>query len=85
MKEAIKEIQKTRTQIMKERDELIDTLLDVINQACQIMKDDNTFYYDSMALSAYADGMRLLAKHRKIKIATEYSRRVISEDIKINK
>jgi hypothetical protein len=60
---------------MTEDEELLDTLADVINQAC--------YHYggglDSMAISAYADGIRLLAAHGRVRITEEYGRRVIAE------
>lgn len=58
-----------------ERDELRDTLLDVLSQACGT-SDDGAL--DSLALSAYADGLRLLAKHKVITIEGEVGRRVIA-------
>jgi hypothetical protein len=62
-----------RDHLRVERDDLLDTLEDVINQACWI--DGGGL--DSSALSAYADGMRLLAKHNRLVIEREYGRRVI--------
>ncbi len=39
-------------------------------------------YYDSQAIGAYADALRLLADRGVIKILTEYRRRVIAVDAK---
>jgi len=55
--------------------ELLDGLCDVINQSCGM--DDGTL--DSMALSAYADGMHILNKYGRLKITKEAFRRVIGE------
>lgn len=59
-----------------EVEELLDTLECVIAQACQVTENEETFL-DSMALSAYAEGMRLLAKHDRLVIDNAYGRRVI--------
>lgn len=56
-----------------ERDDLLETLADVTNQACRM--DDGIL--DSMALSANAGAMRVLAEHGVIVIDEEYGRRVI--------
>jgi len=56
----------------KELEEL-DILDDVLGQAC--FSDGE---YDSMALSAYARGLRFLAKKGIVKIEREYGRRVIA-------
>jgi hypothetical protein len=53
--------------------ELLDTLQDVLNQAC----GDNADNVDSGALSVYADGLRLLAREGRFKITREAGRRVI--------
>jgi hypothetical protein len=60
--------------------ELLDCLYDVIGQACPGIcdsKDD----YDSMALSAYAQGLRLLAEYGMVKIVAEAGRRVIAREV----
>jgi hypothetical protein len=60
---------------MTEKEELkeaLSILADVLNQACSI--DDEL---DSMAISAYADGLRFLSKHNLFKITREGGRRVI--------
>jgi len=56
--------------------ELLDTLADVIQQACYLERDGDL---DSMALSAYADGIRLLAEHGRVEIIDEAGRRVIAK------
>jgi hypothetical protein len=53
---------------------LLDALEDVVNQAC----GDNGGQLDSMALSSYARGMRILAEHGRIKIEHDVGRRVIA-------
>jgi hypothetical protein len=62
-----------RTQL----NEALDALEDVISQACYGSGADDEF--DSMALSAYADGLRLLAEHGRVVIVREYGRRVIAK------
>lgn len=62
--------------LTRQRDELVAVLDDVINQACQ---DGDAL--DSMALSAYAAGLRALAEHGKVAITHEYGRRVIAQPI----
>ena len=58
--------------------ELEDALMDVIQQAC--WRDDVTPpSLDSMALSANADAMRLLARRGRLVIEKEYGRRVIGK------
>lgn len=52
----------------------LDTLEDVIGQAC----GDGERGLDSVALSAYANGMRYLARHKRLVIDDEYGRRVIA-------
>lgn len=53
--------------------QLLDALDDVINQAC--CEGD---LVDSMALSAYADAMRLLEEYGRLEIRTDRGRRVIA-------
>jgi len=55
-------------------EELVDELCDVVNQATRM--EDGTL--DSMALSANASGMRLLARLGKLTIDNEHGRRVIA-------
>jgi len=57
--------------------ELLDTLYDVITQACLLPAGS----YDSMALSAYADGIRVLAKAGRLVIVKDDGRRVIAERV----
>jgi len=58
--------------------ELLDTLADVIQQACS-GPGDRWQSLDSMALSAYADGIRLLAEHGRVEVIDEAGRRVIAK------
>ena len=51
-------------------------LIDMVNQHCSQCDGE---YLDSMALSANADAMRLLAKLGVIEITKEYGRRVIGQ------
>jgi hypothetical protein len=55
--------------------EAIDTLADVIQQACW---SDRKQDLDSMALSAYADGIDLLVKHGRVVVTHEAGRRRIA-------
>lgn len=59
----------------EERTELLDTLEDVLRQSCL----DNADTLDSMALSAYADGLHLLERHGMVVILRESGRRVIAK------
>jgi hypothetical protein len=63
---------------MKDKSDFIvlETLADVINQAC-LQDDDETL--DSMAVSAYADGLRVLADFNRVEIITQAGRRVIAK------
>jgi len=58
--------------------ELLETLIDVLNQACCI-PGKNTL--DSSALTCYANGLLLLAEYGIIKINIKAGRRVIAEFI----
>lgn len=68
-------------------DLLLETLIDVVNQACyckikpgeSYYSDKHDYILDSMALSSNAHAMRLLAKYNKLKILDEYGRRIISQ------
>ena len=55
--------------------ELLETLAEVIDQAC----GEPDGILDSQALSAYADGLRVLAQHGRVRITEEHGRRVIAE------
>ena len=57
------------------KEELLEVIMDMVNQHCQ--RSDGTL--DSMALTDNAYAMRLLAKHGKLKIISEYGRRVIGK------
>lgn len=70
--------------------ELLETLADVINQACSnprtrwfdangALVEGPEEELDSMALSAYADAMRLLADHGRLVIIDQAGRRVIAK------
>jgi len=67
------------TRIAKERDELLDALCDLVDQHCTY---DNADGLDSMALSADADALRLLAKHGRVTITSEHGRRVLGRWVK---
>lgn len=63
----------------EEWNELLETLDDVIHQACYVPTDMiKQGYYDSRALTAYADGIRVLAKHGILEIEKESGRRIIA-------
>ena len=59
--------------------DLLDVLEDVISQACGACGPGGQGNLDSMALSAYADGIRVLAAHGRVRITSEGGRRVIAE------
>lgn len=65
----------------RERNALLDALEDVVNQACSNPHDGKDPELDSMALSAYAHGMRTLAKYGWMEIISEYGRRVIAQRV----
>jgi hypothetical protein len=67
------------TQPEPSRVDLLDALEDVLNQACGEDGPDGKRYMDSMALSAYAIGLRTLEKSGRIRITKSYGRRVIAE------
>ena len=54
--------------------DLLDMLADVIGQACY--RDGGLL--DSMAISAYADALRLLAEYGRVEIIKDVGRRVIA-------
>lgn len=54
----------------------LDALEDVIQQASYSPRKGGV--YDSLALSAYADAIRLLAKHGRLVIIADRGRRVIA-------
>lgn len=61
-------------------DECLDLLIDVVNQACSHRDcPHDEEYLDTMALSAYADAIRYLAKRGKVTIITDHGRRVIAK------
>lgn len=73
-------------------EELLDVLQDVLEQACGggpyragLTKDEIEGRLDSIALSAYARGLRLLAKHKRFEIESQYGRRVIGKIIQGDK
>ena len=66
-------------ELEKENKELLETLQSVLCQACESRgaTDTEPPEYDSMALSVYADGLRLLSKYKRFRIHDETGRRVI--------
>jgi hypothetical protein len=70
-----------RNELMASSDEfadMLDTLEWVLWQACGPTRRGGPDELDSMALSAYADGIRLLAKHDRVRITAQHGRRVIA-------
>lgn len=63
------------TRVKVSRADLIDALLDCVNQSCR--QPDGTL--DSMALTAYADALRVLAALGEVTIVAEHGRRVIAK------
>ena len=59
--------------------ELEEALVDVLNQACT---NDQSVAVDSLALSAYADALRLLSRRGRFCIDVEAGRRLIGHFIK---
>lgn len=62
-------------------DELLDALGDMVHQHCTVQNNKGSVL-DSMALSANADAMRLLAKYNRIAIDSQCGRRIIAHWIK---
>lgn len=69
---------------MKEvtREEIIECLCDVVNQACAIGDEPDEMLLDSGFLSAYADALLLLEKLGKVKIINRGGRGVRAKWIK---
>ena len=65
-------------EVERERNKLLEALEDVIGQACIDYDDDDLNYIDSMGLSAYAHGIRLLAKYGRCTIEHDVDRWVIA-------
>lgn len=59
-------------------DEAVWNLEDCLRQACYDVSHGSDTY-DSMALSAYAEGLRFMADLGKFKIENEFARRVIGK------
>lgn len=83
-------MKKIETVSKEQFDEVLEALFDVIWQDCQreetiTLKGGKKLesYFDSIAISSYAEAMRILAKHGKLKIISEYARRVIATEVKI--
>ena len=70
LRNCVETVQAKQTDIER----LLDTLADVIGQAC----DGPDGVLDSMALSAYADGLWVLADFGRVHITEARGRRVIA-------
>jgi hypothetical protein len=70
-------------ELAEERDDLLNALCDVINQACgrQGDKQDDT-WLDSGGGSAYADAIRLLKRLGRVKVVIDKGRIVTAKWIK---
>jgi len=61
--------------------ECLETLMDVVNQACSVRDCEHSPYYlDSMALSSYADALRYLERHGMVEVTSSGGRRVIGKE-----
>lgn len=65
--------------LTREHAELLDALQDMVDQNCY---DDASNTYDSMALSAHAHALRVLAEHGRVAITHEVGRRVIAHPVR---
>ena len=65
--------------------ELIDTLGDVVNQACAIQELGGRSRLDSSGLSAYADALLLLERLDRVVVIHKANRRVIAKWIATGK
>ena len=75
-----------RNHLLLEQDfaECMEMLESVLVQACSHRDCPHSVeYLDSMALSAYADGIRYLAKKKRVTIVSESGRRVIGNVVGI--
>jgi hypothetical protein len=74
-----RQLEMTKDAVGRLNEELIEALIDVTNQGCYSANGTNQDNpeIDSMALSAYAHALRLLAQLGKFEITSEYGRRVI--------
>jgi hypothetical protein len=69
--------------ITSAREPLIEMIDELVQQACYVPADGmGEMYYDSMALSVYADAMHFLALEGRLVITSEYGRRVIADRVK---
>lgn len=66
--------------------ELLEALEDITNQHCRVsyrdgmnVYDEKGYHLDSMALSANAHAMQILAKHGRLKVTRSYGRRMIGK------
>ena len=62
-------------------DETMDILIEVVNQACymkETIDGKEIECLDSCALSSYADALRYLESKGKVKIISQYGRRIIA-------
>lgn len=71
------QVQEQRDAFKFEVSVLLDALEDAITQACEENGE-----LDSVGLSAYAHALRVLAKHNRVEITSEFGRRVIAEWVK---
>lgn len=59
-----------------ELEAIFDALEEVLSSACGIMNDSHKIEYDSMAISSYADALRILHKYGRVRITEEAGRQV---------
>ena len=67
--------------LVLEKEELLEALMDVVNQACgqsDYAGEEPDYWLDSGCLSSYADAIRLLEKHGKVTIEKQYGRAVVA-------
>ena len=60
-------------------DELLEALEDMVTQHCSAENKNQSYHLYSMSLSANAKAMRLLAKHRRIVITSEFGERILAK------
>lgn len=60
--------------------ELLDLIHDLVEQSCW---QEGTRQYDSIAVGAYADALRVLEDHGRVRVVQEVGRRVIAEKAEV--
>lgn len=68
----------------KEIEYLHELLMDLLRQSCSVDSKDESYEFDSMAISTYAEAMRHLASLGKLEIQVDVGRRVIAHEVTVS-